>query len=127
MWCLAFESLKVDVRCYIVYYYYTYYISYIISYTILYIILYSPLLLFFSSSSSSSLIFPSSFSSHSSSFQYYSPFSSFPFPLLPNSLISYFPTSSSSSSSFILYVSVLRYTYLYSINISFRFGVEYTV
>ena len=76
----------VDVRCYIVYY---------ILYIILYIIIYYTLLFFFRS--------PNLF------------YSSLP-PLLP---LSYLPSSSFSfyspslPSSFILYVSVLTYTYLY--------------
>ena len=48
--CLAFERLKVDVRCYIVLHYYIlYYIFYLLYIYYYYIILYSPPLLFFRS------------------------------------------------------------------------------
>jgi hypothetical protein len=82
---LAFERLKVDIRCYIVYYYYI-----IILYTIIYYILYSYLIF----SSYSSPILPIFSSPFYSSLLFLSQYS---FPI------------------FILYLSVLTYTYLYSI------------
>jgi hypothetical protein len=97
-WLLWFEL----VLYYILYYYYTYYIIllYIHYYIISYLILYSPLLLFFSSIPH---LFPILF------------LSSIPFPLQFNP----YPSSSIHSSVihipiFILYLSVLTYTYLYS-------------
>ena len=101
------------VRCYILYYTLLYY-TIIISYTILFYILFllpsslslspHPILLFLSSSSSSSSVL-------------------LPTLLLPSHLPTIFLYN---PSSFPEYLSAFGYPYLYSINISFRFGREYT-
>ena len=104
----------VDIRCYIVLYYYIiiyYYILLLYSYTILFSLSYLPLLLFLSSSPFPSIIL---YSLPSSILPFYLPLLFFPilfysFPVL-SSLLPLF----SSFPIFILYVSVLTYTYLYS-------------
>ena len=103
------------VRCYILYYTLLYY-TIIISYTILFYILFllpsslslspHPFLLFYSHlplQSSSSVLLPTL--------------------LLPSHLPTIFLYN---PSSFPEYLSAFGFTYLYSINISFRFGREYT-
>jgi len=112
--CLFVFRVRVGIRClcyYIIYYiiYYTYIIILllyiILLYTILYIISYTIL--------SSSFYLPFLFCSLLF-FPYPLPIFYLPPPLSSQSFFSFLPLFPNISSSFILYLSVLTYTYLYS-------------